>query len=84
MPGVSEGHFLTRAFLSGQFLELLCNTATIVHSGERLCTMLRHRNPVKINDFTLPGGTIVHSIHCVHIAFLSVTYYQAIISNYLF
>jgi hypothetical protein len=46
--------------------------------------MLRHPNPLKINDFTLPKGTIVQPIHCAYPAFLNVTYYQAIISNYLF
>jgi len=47
---------------------------SIVQSGERECTMLRHRKPMKFINFALPTGTIVHSIHCVHIAFLAVNY----------
>jgi len=38
-------------------------TDTIVQSSERFCTMLRHRNPANIYDFTLPKGTIVQPIH---------------------
>jgi len=47
---------------------------SIVQSGRSECTMLWHRKPTKFIDFALPKGSIVHSIHCVHIAFFAVNY----------
>jgi len=69
---------LTKAFLgrrvTGFIRATQANVQSIVHGFQALCTMLRRRKPSIWNDFTLPTGTIVHSIHGVHIAFLAVNY----------
>jgi len=73
-----KGDFLTEAFLgrtvSGFIRATQANVQSIVHGIQALCTMLSRRKPSIWNDFALPTGTIVHSIHGVHIAFLAVTY----------
>jgi len=50
------------------------NVRSIVHRFIAECTMLRRRKPSILNDFALPTGTIVHSIHGAYIAFLAVNY----------
>jgi len=72
------GDFLTKAFLArtvtGFIRATQANVRSIVQSVNAECTMLRRRKPSILNDFALPTGTIVHSIHCAYIAFLAVNY----------
>ena len=72
------------AAVTGFISATQADVQSIVHGIQALCTMLRRRKPSILNDFALPTGTIVHSIHGAYIAFLAANYYQVITSNYFF
>ena len=82
------GALLTKAFLgrrvTGFMRAAQANVQSIVHGIQALCTMVRRRKPSIGNDFALPTGTVVHSIHCAYPAFLAVNYEQVCASNYFF
>jgi hypothetical protein len=64
------GDLLTKAFLgrrvTGFMRATQANVQSIVHGIQALCTMLHLRKPPIWNDFALPTGTVVHSIHCAY------------------